>query len=66
MKQEAPLFRAGRKSHDEGDEDLTLQVSIDKNGLHIKALGPGDTGKVEGFSIDWADLFEYMVKETTR
>ena len=54
------------KLYDEGDEDLTLQVSIDKNGLHIKALGPGDTGKVEAFSIDWADLFDYMVKETTR
>ena len=52
------------KLYDEGDEDLTLQVSIDKDGLHIKALGPGD--KVEAFSIDWADLFNYMVKETTR
>ena len=54
------------KLYDDGDEDLVLQVSIDKDGLHIKALGPGDTGKVEAFSIDWADLFNYMVQETTR
>jgi len=51
------------KLYDDGDEDLTLQVSIDKNGLHIKALGPGDTGKVEGFSIGWKELFGYMIKE---